>query len=143
MSLSDSPLPGELDTLRRLRRHRADRAERALYEARRTHQALLTHIDQARDALERTRLEEAHKSAQLLHQHQGQVLTLQALNSWSAQEQGLCADTRREEEQLQQLHMDSQEQEVQIGSAQRHVTDCLRQVEKLQELSHLLAQEQV
>jgi len=30
---------------------------------------------------------------------------------------------------------------VQVGSAQKHVTLCLRQVEKIQELSHLLAQE--
>lgn len=142
MSLSDGPLQGELDTLRRLRRHRADRAERALHEARRTQQALLIHIDQAQAALEQTRLEETRASAQLLAQHQGQVLTFQALKVWSAQEHSLSAGTRHEAEQLQQLHTKSQEQELRVGSAQRRVSECLRQVEKLQELSILLAQEQ-
>ena len=140
MSPSDSLL-GEIETLRRLRRHRADRAERALREAKRTQQTLLATIRQAQDTLEQTRLEEAQQSAQLLNEHQGQVLTFQALKSWGVQEQTLTASTRREEGQLQALHGQREQQDIEIGSAQKQVTLCLRQVEKLQELSILLAQE--
>lgn len=140
MSRSDSLL-SDIETLRRLRRHRADRAERALREAKRTQQALLASIRQAQDALEQTRLEEAEQSAQLLTEHQGQVLTFQALKAWSAQEQTLSASTRREEGQLNELQDRREQQESAIGSAQKQVTVCLRQVEKLQELSILLAQE--
>ena len=140
MSHSDAML-GEIETLRRLRRHRADRAERALREAKRTQQALLANIRQAEGTLEQTRLDEAEQSAQLLSEHQGQVLTFQALKSWGTQEQTLSATTRREEGQLQTLQGQRQQQEIEIGSAQKQVTLCLRQVEKLKELSILLAEE--
>ncbi|VVN55568.1 hypothetical protein PS687_02051 [Pseudomonas fluorescens] len=145
MSLSESTysnvLLGEVETLRRLRRHRADRAERALREAKRAQKALLAHIQQARDALEQTRQEEARQSAQLLNQHQGQVLTLQALKSWGAQERSLSATTRRDQGQLETLRGQRAEKEASVDSTQKHVTECLRQVEKLQELSRLLTQE--
>lgn len=140
MSHSD-PVLSEIETLRRLRRHRADRAERALREAQRTQQALLASIRQAQDTLEQTRLEEAEQSAQLLSEHQGQVLTFKALKSWSVQEQTLSASTQREEGQLHALQGQREQQEIEIGSARKQVTACLRQVEKLQELSILLAQE--
>ncbi|MGH8452216.1 type III secretion system stalk subunit SctO [Pseudomonas sp.] len=140
MSHSDELL-GEVETLRRLRRHRADRAERALREAKRAQQALLAHIQQAQDALEQTRQEEALQSAQLLSQHQGQVLNLQALKSWGAQERSLSANTRRGIGQLETLQGQREEKQAHVGSAQKQVTKCLRQVEKLQELSLLLAQE--
>lgn len=140
MSHSDMLL-GEVETLRRLRRHRADRAERALREAKRAQQALLAHIQQAQDALERTRQEEAQQSAQLLNQHQGQVITLQALKSWGRQERSLSANTQREMGQLEALRGQREEKQASVGSAQKHVTECLRQVEKLQELSLLLVQE--
>ena len=140
MSHSDV-LQGEVETLRRLRRHRADRAERALREAKRAQQALLAHIQRAQDALEQTRQEEARKSAELLSQHQGQVLSLKELKSWGARERTLSASTRREQGQLVQLQDQQGEKERRVGSAQKHVTECLRQVEKLQELSLLLAQE--
>jgi type III secretion protein O len=140
MSHSDVLL-GEVETLRRLRRHRADRAERALREAKRAQQALLAHIQQAKDALEQTRQEEARQSAQLLSQHQGQVLTLKALKSWGAQERSLSVSTQREIGQLEALQGQQGERESRVGSAQKQVTECLRQVEKLQELSLLLAQE--
>lgn len=71
----------ELDTLRRLRRHRADRAERALGEAKRAQAALLAQVEQARGALAQTRLDEARQSAELARQHQGQVLSMQALKA--------------------------------------------------------------
>lgn len=145
MSHSDAPQPDvlldEIETLRRLRRHRADRAERALREARRTQQALLVNIRQAQETLEQTRLIEAEQTAQLLSEHQGQVLTFQALKAWSAQERTLSASTQREQGQLHELQGRREQQEIEIGSAQKHVTLCLRQVEKLQELSILLAQE--
>lgn len=140
MSHSDVLL-GEVETLRRLRRHRADRAERALREAKRAQQALLVDIQQAKDVLEQTRQEEARQSAELLSQHQGQVLSLKALKSWGAQELTLSASTRRDQGQLAQLQGQQDEKESRVGSAQKHVTACLRQVEKLQELSLLLAQE--
>lgn len=140
MSHSDVLL-GEVETLRRLRRHRADRAERALREAKRAQQALLTHIQQAQDALEQTRQEEALQSAQLLSQHQGQVLSMQALKSWGTQERSLSANTRREMGQLEALKEQREEKQTRVGSAQKQVTECLRQVEKLQELSLLLTQE--
>lgn len=142
MSLSDGVL-GEIETLRRLRRHRADRAERALREAKRARQALLDQIQQAQDALEHARQEEVRQSALLLSQHQGQVLSLQALKSWSVQERSLSADTQRDASQLHALQGRREENDSHIGSAQKHVSECLRQVEKLQELSLLLAQEPI
>ncbi len=142
MSHSDG-LFGEIETLRRLRRHRADRAERALREATRARQTLLVHIEQALASLEQARLEEARQSAQLLSQHQGQVLTLKDLKTWGQQELSLSASTRRDEGQLQTLYGQREEKEIQIGSARKHATECLRQVEKLQELSNLLAQDQI
>lgn len=134
-------LSGEIETLRRLRRYRADRAERALREAKRAQQALVAHVQQIQQALENTRLEEARQSAQLLNDHQGQVVTFQALKSWNRQEQSLSASTRREEGQLRDLQGQQDEQAVEVGMAQKHVTVCLRQVEKLQELANLLTQE--
>ena len=131
----------ELETLRRLRRHRADRAERALREAKRHQRALQAHIEQAEDALEQTRQQEARQSAQLLSEHQGQVVTLQVLKSWTAKEHTLSADTRREEDSLQALHEQTQAQVIEVHHAQKQASQCLRQVEKLQELSALLAQE--
>lgn len=145
MSLSESTysnvLLDEVETLRRLRRHRADRAERALREAKRAQKALLAHIQQAQVALEQTREEEARQSAQLLSQHQGQVLTLQALKSWGAQERSLSATTRRDQGQLETLRGQQEEKEARVDSTQKQVSECLRQVEKLQELSLLLLQE--
>lgn len=133
----------EIDTLRRLRKHRADRAERALRAAKRQQQALLQQIQQAQDVLEQTRLEEARKTAELLGQHQGQVISFKDLKSWNVQERTLSADTQREEGQLHLLHGQREEQSTHIDSAQKHVTECLREVEKLQELSVLLAQEEM
>ena len=133
----------EVDTLRRLRRHRADRAERALREAKRHQQALLAQIQQAQEALEQTRLLEIQQTAELLDKHQGQVLSLSQLKSWSTQERSLSAGTRREEGQLHELHGQREQQVVHIASAQKQVSQCLRQVEKLQELSVLLIEEEV
>lgn len=140
-SLSPQLLLGEIEVLRRLRRHRADRAERALREAKRARQTLLSHIQQAQDGLEQTREEEARQSAELLSRHQGHVLTVKALKSWGVQERSLSDSTRRDEGQLQALQGQCEEQDMHIGTAQKHVTACLRQVEKLQELSLLLSQE--
>lgn len=141
MSHSDVAL-GEIETLRRLRRHRADRAERALREAMRAEQSLLANIRQAEDTLEQTRQEEARATAQLFDEHQGQVLTLQALKSWGVKERSLCASTQRDEGQLQALRGQRDEKKQRVGTAQKQVTECLRQVEKLKELSLLLVEEQ-
>ncbi|WP_395600328.1 YscO family type III secretion system apparatus protein [Pseudomonas sp. B19125] len=142
MSHSDVSM-AEIETLRRLRRHRADRAERALREAKRARQTLQAHIQDAQQTLEQTRQEEARQSAQLLSQHQGQVLTLKALKSWGLQERSLSASTLRDEGEVQALRAQHTEKEIEVGSAQKYATECLRQVEKLQELSKLLAQESI
>ncbi|TLG92014.1 type III secretion protein [Pseudomonas edaphica] len=139
MSHSDVSM-AEIETLRR---HRADRAERALREAKRARQTLQAHIQDAQQTLEQTRQEEARQSAQLLSQHQGQVLTLKALKSWGLQERSLSASTLRDEGQVQALRAQHTEKEIEVGSAQKYATECLRQVEKLQELSKLLAQESI
>ena len=131
----------ELETLRRLRSHRADRAERTLREAKRQQQALLSRIDHAQNALEQSRHQQTLQSAQLLSQHQGQVVSLQALRTWVAKEHTLSAETLREEERLQALHGQKEAQASEVQLAQKQVSQCLRQVEKLQELSALLAQE--
>jgi hypothetical protein len=133
----------EIETLRRLRRHRADRAERALGEAKRRQRALQTHIAQAQDDLEQTRLQESRQSADLLNQHQGQVVSFQALKAWGTKERTLSAQTQREEGRLLALQRQREDQVVEVDSAQKRASQCLREVEKLQELSILLAEEQV
>ena len=131
----------ELETLRGLRRHRADRAERTLREAKRQQQTLVKHIEQAQGALVQRRQQQAEQSAQLLNEHQGQIVTLQTLQSWTAKEHRLCADTRSEEDRLLILHEQQDAQLITVQNAQQQVSQCLRQVEKLQELSTLLTQE--
>lgn len=131
----------ELETLRRLRRHRADRAERTLREAKRHQQTLLTHIEQAEDTLVHTRQQQALQSAQLLSEHQGHVVSREALKSWAAKEQSLSAETRREEGHLHALHEQKAAQVIEVQQAQQQASQCLRQVEKLQELSTLLSRE--
>ena len=131
----------ELETLRRLRKHRADRAERALGEAKRHQRALQLQVEQAQQALEQTRVQEAQESAQLLSKHQGQVLSFKELKSWSSQERTLSASTQREEAQLHELHGQREQQVVHVDSMQIQATRYLREVEKLSELSQLLVQE--
>ncbi|MBP1127623.1 MULTISPECIES: YscO family type III secretion system apparatus protein [Pseudomonas] len=132
----------ELETLRRLRKHRADRAERVLGKAKRHQRALQLQVEQAQQVLEQTRLQEAQAGAQLLSQHQGQVISFQALKSWNNQERSLSATTQREEAQLQGLHGQQEQQVTEVDLAQKQVTQCLREVEKILELSRLLAQEE-
>ncbi len=145
MSLSEEPFSevslSELETLRRLRRHRTDRAERTLREAKRQQQALLTHIGQAQDALEQSRRQQTLQSAQLLNEHQGHVVSLQALNAWAAKEHTLSAGTLREVDRLHALQGQKEAHVIEVQLAQKQVSQCLRQVEKLQELSSLLAQD--
>jgi len=140
MSLSES-LNVEIETLRRLRRHRADRVERELSAAKRHQRALLAQIEQAQKVLEQTRAEEARRTEQLLKQHQGTVMTFNDLKAWGAQERSLSASTQREAGQLQSLQGQRDQQASHICVVQKRVTQCLREVEKLQELVKLLAQE--
>jgi multidrug resistance efflux pump len=128
--------------LRRLRKHRADRAERALGEAKRRQRALQVQVEQAQQVLEQTRLQEAREGGELLREHQGQVISFQQLNAWNRQERSLSASTQREEAQLHALHGQQEQQVMHIDSAQKQVTHCLREVEKLWELSRLLVQEE-
>lgn len=55
---------------------------------------------------------------------------VQGAENWSAKERQLSAGTRREEGQLLQLQEQQQERAARVGQAQKHVTLCLRQVEK-------------
>ncbi|MFO2462320.1 type III secretion protein [Pseudomonas sp. 15FMM2] len=133
----------EIETLRRLRRHRADRAERTLREAKRAQRALQDQVQQAHAALEQTRQQQAQKTAELVSKHQGQVVSLKDLNAWGNQERSLLAGTAREEGQLRGLYQQQERQVTQVDTAQRQVTQCLREVEKLKELAQLLAQEEI
>lgn len=142
MSLSE-PLKVEIETLRRLRRHRADRVERELSAAKRHQRALLAQIEQAQQVLEQTRVEEARRTEQLLKQHQGTVMTFTDLKAWGAQERSLSASTQREVVQLQSLHGQREQQEIQVSLVQKRVTECLREVEKLHELAKLLSEEAI
>ncbi|WLH69199.1 YscO family type III secretion system apparatus protein [Pseudomonas sp. FP2309] len=132
----------ELETLRRLRKHRADRAERVLGEAKRHQRALQLQVEQAQQVLEQTRLQEAQQGAQLLSKHQGQVISFQELKSWNTQERSLSASTLREEAQVRGLHGQQEQQVARVDTAQKQVTQRLREVEKLLELSRLVQQEE-
>ena len=70
------------------------------------------------------------------------MLSLKALKSWGVKERSLSASTQREEGQLEALRGQQDEKKTQVGIAQKHVTECLRQVEKLKELALLLVEEQ-
>jgi hypothetical protein len=131
----------EIDTLRRLRKHRADRAERALREAKRLQRSLLAQVEDAQQALDQTRLLEAQRSEELLGKHQGQVISFQQLKSWNTQEGTLSAGTRRKEGELHELQGQRGEHDDHVYGAQKQATQYLREVEKLQELCILLAQE--
>lgn len=133
----------EIETLRRLRRHRADRAERSLREAKRAQRALQDQVQQAHAALEQTRQQQVQKTAELVSKHQGQVVSLKDLNAWGNQERSLLAGTAREEGQLRGLYQQQERQVTHVDTAQRQVTQCLREVEKLKELAQLLAQEEL
>ncbi|SDV04693.1 type III secretion system stalk subunit SctO [Pseudomonas mucidolens] len=131
----------EIETLRRLRRHRAERAERTLRDAKRLQGTLQDQVHQAHAALDQARQQAAQKTAELVSRHQGQVVSLQDLKTWGNQERRLLAGTAREEGELRELYQRQQRQVTHVETAQRQVTECLREVEKLQELAHLLAQE--
>lgn len=131
----------ELETLRRLRRHRADRAERTLREQARQQQGLLAQIEHAQDALEQARQQQTLQTAQLLREYQGHVVSRQTLTSWAARERALFADTRCGEDRLRALHGQNEAKVIDVNNAQKLVSQCLRQVEKLHELAALLQQE--
>lgn len=131
----------EIDTLRRLRRHRAERAERALREAKNLQRSLQDQVRQAHADLAQTRRRHAEETAELESKHQGQVVSLRALQSWGQQERKLLAGTAREEAGLRELYQQQASQVTHVATAQQQVTQCLREVEKLQELAQLLAQE--
>lgn len=68
---------------------------------------------------------------------------IQGAEKLECQGAAISAGTRREEGQLLQLQEQQQERAARVGQAQKHVTLCLRQVEKIQELSELLMQEPI
>lgn len=134
--------PSEIDTLQRLRRHRADRAERDLREARRLAQGLEASIEQARTALQQAREDEVRERAQLLGKHQGQVLSVHDLSAWGSQERKLSAGLVKQEGGLFGLIDQKSVRETAVEVARKQVSQRLREVEKLHELKALLLQEQ-
>lgn len=131
----------EIDTLRRLRRHRADRAERALGEAKRAQARLQAQVENARAAVAQARVDQARETAELASRHQGQVLSLQAIRNWRSQESELSADTARHEEHLSGLRDQHASHVPVLEEAQKQVSRCLRDVEKLRELAALISEE--
>ena len=131
----------ELAALQHLRRYRAERAERAVHAAQRAQQALGVRIEQAHTTVEQARQHEAQQRLELFGRHQGQLMSPRALASWSEQERKVAVATAREEGRLQGLCEQQSQQAEQLESARQHASACQRQVEKLRELSALLAEQ--
>lgn len=106
--------------LRLLRQHRADRAERVLQLKRREQQALSLSIEQTRAAVELARQHESRQQAALAARYQGQLLSPRMLSGWHESQRQVVLD---------------------VESARQYAVECLRNVEKLEQLSALLAEE--
>ena len=106
--------------LRLLRQHRADRAERVLQLKRREQQALSLSIEQTRAAVELARQHESRQQAVLAGRYQGQLLSPRMLSGWHESQRQVVLD---------------------VESARQYAVECLRNVEKLEQLSALLAEE--
>lgn len=133
----------EIAALQHLRRYRAERAERALHSAQQAQRALGIRIEQSRDMVEQARRHEAQQRDELLGRYRGQVVSPRVLTSWSEQERKVCVATAREEGVLQTLFEQQRQQTVQLEIARKQASECQRQVEKLRELSALLAEQGV
>lgn len=131
----------ELAALQHLRRYRAERAEHAVHAALRAQRALDVRIEQAQVGVEQARRHEQQQRVALLDRYQGQVVSPIGLTSWSEQERRVSAVTAREEGFLQTLFEQQRQLVTQLESARQQAAECLRQVEKLRELSALLAEE--
>lgn len=140
MSLPDA-IAVEIDALKRLRRHRSDRAGRQLVAAQVAQRALTERIEQARQEVEQARAQEGQQRMVLLNRYQGQVLSPRALAGWSEQERAVSEVTVRQEVALQWLCEQRRRQDEELQQIRLHASKCLRQVEKLRELAELLVGE--
>ena len=127
--------------LRLLRQHRADRAERVLQLKRREQQALSLSIEQTRAAVELTRQHESRQQAALAGRYQGQLLSPRMLSGWHASQHQLAAQTAQQSSALQGLLEQQRQVVLDVESARQYAVECLRNVEKLEQLSALLAEE--
>lgn len=132
----------EIQALQQLRQHRADRAARQLQRAYMAQRVLSGRIQQARERVEQVRGVETRQCNELLNRHRGQVLSPQALTSWDEDERKLSAQTTQQKAHLQELFDQQARENEQLEQARLQSSICSRQVEKLRELSALLAQEE-
>ena len=149
MSLFDGLLC-ETRALERLRGHRAERAERVLQKVLSEQRALNLCVEQARMDVEQARMdvEQArdHENSQqivLLNRYRGQVVSFQVLSGWNEALHKVSAHTAEQQNILQSLLERQRHEAVSVERARKHVAESQRQVEKLRELSLLLAEEGV
>lgn len=142
MSLFDGLLC-ETRALERLRGHRAERAERVLQKVLSEQRALNLCVEQARMDVEQARDHENSQQIVLLNRYRGQVVSFQVLSGWNEALHKVSAHTAEQQRILQSLHERQRHEAVSVERARKHVAESQRQVEKLRELSLLLAEEGV
>lgn len=140
MSLSDDPLLAT-QALQRLRGYRADCAERLLHKALMEQRGLNLRIEQARTAVEQARQNESQQRAALFNRYQGQALSRQMLSGWDEALRKGTAQTAQQAGALQSLLEQQRHGAANVERARKQACACQRQVEKLRELSILLAEE--
>lgn len=131
----------EIEALQHLRSYRVERAERALQQAQMALRALGVRIEKAHTAVEHARLYEVQQRDELVSRYQGQVVSPRDLTNWGEKERKVSAATAREDGVLQSLFELQRQGVTQVESARKQATACQRQVEKLRELSALLAEQ--
>lgn len=142
MSLFDGLLC-ETRALERLRGHRAERAERVLQKVLSEQRALNLCVEQARMDVEQARDHENSQQIVLLNRYRGQVVSFQVLSGWNETLHKVSAHTAEQQRILQSLLERQRHEAVSVERARKHVAESQRQVEKLRELSLLLAEEGV
>lgn len=133
--------PPATEPLRRLRQYRADRAERLLHIKRMELRALGLNIEQARLAVEQARQNENRQQAELTGRYQGQVVSPRTLSGWDESQRQWAAQTAQQASALQALLEQQRVVAIHVESARQYAGECQRKVEKLLELSMLLAEE--
>ena len=142
MSLFDGLLC-ETRALERLRGHRAERAERVLQKVLSEQRALNLCVEQARMDVEQARDHENSQQIVLLNRYRGQVVSFLVLSGWNEALHKVSAHTAEQQNILQSLLERQRHEAVSVERARKHVAESQRQVEKLRELSLLLAEEGV
>lgn len=142
MSLFDGLLC-ETRALERLRGHRAEPAERVLQKVLSEQRALNLCVEQARMDVEQARDHENSQQIVLLNRYRGQVVSFQVLSGWNEALHKVSAHTAEQQRILQSLLERQRHEAVSVERARKHVAESQRQVEKLRELSLLLAEEGV